>query len=994
MAENVYPCGSQISNMNKRILLILGLALWLMPAIAQKTFKSVEQKSPDGKYTYTIAEGDPLQVRTYVLKNGLTVMLSVNRNTPRVQTLIATKAGSKNDPADNTGLAHYLEHMLFKGTDQYGSLDWKMEKEQLDKIDALYEQYNKTTDESKRKLIYHQIDSISGVASNYAIANEYDKMMSNIGAKGTNAFTSLEQTVYVNDIPQNQIENWLNIEAERFRNPILRLFHTELEAVYEEKNISLDEDDNKVIETLMAGLFSNHAYGTQTTIGTVEHLKNPSLVKIRNYYNTYYVPNNMAIIMAGDIDPDVTIAWIDQKFGYMTPKLVPPYTYGPEPVRNEPVVKTVYGPDAESVMLGYRMPGANTKEMACLVLCDYLLANSKAGYIDLNLVKKQRILEGYSATWINKDYSLQILHGKSNEGQSLEEVKQLLQEQLQLLKNGAFDDQMLRAIIANFKVDKIRTNESNQGRAFTMLDAFIVGKPWQEQAAFLDQLAGITRQEIITFANRYYTNDFVVVYKKTGEDKNVVKVNKPEITPVNLNREKVSPFTQKVMDAKSPGIQPVFLDYAKDIARMQVGGKVPLYHVLNKENGLFKLYYVLDMGKFHNIKLPLAIDLLQFLGTDKYSAEQISKEFFNLACDYSVSSGDEQVYISLSGLDENFEKAVALFEHLILNAKPDQVALNNLVEQELKQREDNKLNKQTIFWNALRNYAVYGKNNPTRYILSKEQLKALKADELVKLIRSLTTYEHSVYYYGPRMVENTATFLTGAHQLPSALLPYPKPVTFNRLETNENKVFFTNYKMVQAELVWYNRQSMPFDTLSFPLISMFNEYFGGGMSSLVFQSIRESKALAYSTYSRYNVPSKKTDPFTVLAYIGTQADKMNDAITAMNGLLEQMPIDEKSFSTAKVAVKSQIETERITREQVIFHYMNAQKLGMHHDRRKDIYDALDRLTVNDLKKFHETRYQQNKYFYCVMGSKDKIKVNDLNKLGTVTELSLEELFGY
>ncbi|MFA6260323.1 MAG: insulinase family protein [Bacteroidia bacterium] len=980
--------------MTKRTLLLFGLLVSLIPAIAQAPFQTVERKSPDGKFTYTQVINDPLNVRTYKLPNGLTVMLSVNKNAPRIQTLIATRAGSKNDPADNTGLAHYLEHMLFKGTDKYGSLDWTREKEQLDKIDALYEKYNKTKDPVQRKSIYHQIDSVSGVASGHAIANEYDKMLSVIGATGTNAFTSLEQTVYVNDIPQNQIENWLNIESERFRNPVLRLFHTELEAVYEEKNISLDEDDSKVFDVLMENLFTKHAYGTQSTIGTVEHLKNPSLIKIRNYYNTYYVPNNMAIIMAGDFDPDMLIGKIAEKFGYMVPKPVPEYTFQPEPVRTAPVEKTVYGPDAQSVLIGYRMPGANTREVDYLVLCDYLLANSKAGFIDLNLVKKQRVLEAYSATWINKDYSLQFLGGKSNEGQSLEEVKQLLQEQINLLRTGAFDDKMLHAIIANFKVDKIRAFESNQGRAFTMLESFIVGKPWNEQAAILDRLSSVTKADLVKFANQYYTNDYVVVYKMTGEDKNVVKVDKPEITPVNLNRDKTSPFTKAVTESQAPNIKPVFLDYQQDISTAMVGGKVPVYHVLNKDNGLFRLYYVLDMGKFHHIKLPIAVELLQFLGTDKYSAEEISKEFFNLACDYSVSAGDEQVYISVSGLDENFEKAVTLFEHLISNAKPDQQALNNLVEQKLKEREDNKLNKQMIFWTALRSYAMYGKNNPARYVLSKEELKALKAEDLVKLIHSLTTYEHAIYYYGPRSLQITTDYLTSAHKIPAKLTPYPKPVEFTRLETNTNKVYFVNYNMVQAELVWLNKQTMPFDTVSFPLISMFNEYFGGGMSSLVFQSIRESKALAYSTYSRYNVPTKKTDPFVVLAYIGTQADKMNDAVAAMNDLLSNMPVDEKSFNTAKSAQRAQIETERITKEQIIFSYMNAKRLGLHHDRRKDVYEGLEHLSVSDLKKFHDTRYRNNAYHYCVMGSKEKVKMTDLEKLGPVTELSLKEIFGY
>lgn len=978
--------------MKNRIITCLMLLLVASNMWAQ-TSGYEQHTSPDGKFTYKTVAGDPLGVRIYTLSNGLTVMLSVNKTEPRIQTLIATKAGSKNDPADNTGLAHYLEHMLFKGTDKFGSKDWPKEKEQLDKIDALYEKYNKTKDEAARKKIYHEIDSVSGVASKYAIANEYDKMLSTIGATGTNAFTSLEQTVYVNDIPQNQVTNWLTIESERFRSPVLRLFHTELEAVYEEKNISLDNDQRKVFEAMMTNLFTAHAYGTQTTIGTVEHLKNPSLVKIRNYYNTYYVPNNMAIIMVGDLDPDKTIQTISDKFAYMQPKPVPAYTFKPEPARTTPTVVNVVGPDAENLMIGYRLPGATTKEAQYMILCDYLMANSKAGFIDLNLVKKQKVLAASSSTWPNKDYSIYFLSGKPKQGQTLEEVKDLLMAQLDMIKKGNFDEESLKAIINNFKVDQIRNNESNAGRAYNMLDAFCVSEEWKNQVAFLNNLSKITKQELVDFANKYFTNDYVVVYKRTGEDKSVVKVPKPEITPVDVNRDDVSPFVQSVLDAKVEPIKPVFIDFEKDIVYKQVGNGNTLSYVKNKDNGLFSMYYVLDMGKFHNLKLPTAIGLLQYLGTDKYTAEQLSKEFFKLACDFNVHSSDDQVYVSLTGLDENFVEATRLFEHVLANAKPDDEALKQMVERSLKSRTDAKLSKQAVF-GSLRQYAIYGKNNPSTYILSTEQLKALKSEELVTIIKSLTNYKHKIYYYGPRNAEDMVVFLNKEHKMAEKPAEYPKPVDFARNETNSNAVYFTNYKMVQAEIMWINKQSTKYDTLIHPNVSMFNEYFGGGMSSIVFQTIRESKALAYSTYSRFQLPSKKEDPMYIIAYVGTQADKINDAVPAMNELLTAMPKAEVTFNAAKEALRSQIETDRINKEEIIFRVEGAKKLGLHHDVRKDVYESMDKMSLDVLQQFYDAHYKNKTFNYCVIGSTEKLKMEDLSKYGKVTVLTLEEIFGY
>lgn len=959
-----------------------------------KEYVTLQKTSANGKYSYTTVANDPLGVRTYKLQNGLTVMISVNKKEPRIQTFIATKAGSKNDPADNTGLAHYLEHMLFKGTDKYGTKNWEGEKKQLDKIDALYEVYNKTTDEKTRTAIYHQIDSVSGVASTFAIANEYDKMMTTIGAQGTNAFTSLEQTVYVNDIPQNQLNKWITIEAERFRAPVLRLFHTELEAVYEEKNISLDNDSRKVYEALLGNLFKKHPYGTQTTIGTVEHLKNPSLVKIRNFYNNYYVPNNMAIVLSGDVDPDVAVAMIDEKFGAMQAKPVPAFISPVENTNSEPTVVNVYGPDAENLMIGFRLPGSGTKEELLLTMCDMILANSKAGLIDLNLIKQQKVLSASSSPWVNHDYSILFLTGKPKQGQSLDEVRQLLLAQIDIIKKGDFDENILKAIIANLKISKIEEQKSNQGRAYAMLDAFTLGRNWEDAVRMIDNLNSITKAEIVAFANKYFTNDYVVINKNKGEDKSIVKVPKPAITPVDLNRDDVSSFVTKIKEMPNDNIKPRFVDYKKDLTITTSKEKTPIYYVQNKDNDLFQLYYVLDMGRFNDLKLPVAFNLLQYLGTDKMSSEEISKEFFKLACDFNVSASDEQVYLSLSGLNENFDASVKLFENLLANAKPDEKALNDYIERLLKGRADAKLNKAAIR-RALTAYAMYGPKNPSTHILSADELKQLKASDLVEnYIKKINQYKHTVYYFGPRSVAGLQQTLTAFHKVPAKQLPYPQAVQFTRNQTVENTVFFTDYKMVQAEVTWLNNTNKSFDVNLVPTTQLFNEYFGGGMSSLVFQTIRESKALAYSTYSHFQSPNKKADPYYTIAYVGTQADKINEAIPAMNELLNVLPYTEANFVAAKTSIKSNIETERVNDESIIFSYVANQKLGIDYDMRKDVYEKMDKMSFNDLKTFYQTYYTGKPYFYTVVASKDKVDVKDLAKYGKVVEVSLTDIFGY
>ncbi len=949
--------------------------------------------SPDGQYKYVVAKNDPMKTRIYTLPNGLTVYLSVNKSEPRVYTSIATRAGSKSDPADATGLAHYLEHMLFKGTDKFGTLDFSKEAPELDKIEQLYEVYRKTTDTNERKSLYRQIDSVSGYAAKFAIANEYDKMMTSIGAKGTNAYTSFEQTVYVNDIPSNQLEKWLSIEAERFRKPILRIFHTELEAVYEEKNIGMDTDQRLVWETVADALFQNHNYGKQTTIGTVDHLKNPSIKAIKEYYDKYYVPNNMAICLAGDFDPDEVIKWIDTKFSFMQPRPVVSYTFQPEREQTAPIVREIIGPDAESVTIGFRLPGAPTPESKYIQMISGMLFNRVAGLIDLNLNQQQKVLTALSNTWDLKDYSMHMLVGRAKKGQPLEDVSKLLLEQLDLIKQGKFDDGLIKAVANNEKSEAIRGREQNFGRVSAMVEAFVTDQNWEKYSALVDEMSKITKKEVVDFANKYYRQNYVVVYKRTGARPSVAKVVKPPITPVETNRDSQSPFLKTITSTSVSPMKPRFLDYTKDIQESKLKSGIQVLSLKNDENELFRLYYLLDMGRQHDKKMALAVQYLQYLGTDKLSAEDVKKRFFALGCKFTVFSAQDQMYVLLEGLQKNFNEGALLLEDLLKNAKPDTSAFSSLVGRELKARTDAKKNKGVILRAAMMNYGLYGKMNPYRDVLSEQELRATKAEELVGKIKGLTSYQHRVLYYGPASTKELVASLDKLHKTPkdAKLVPTNSPYSYQ--DTKENTVIFVDYDMVQAEIMMLSKSAAYSPQLS-PQVSLFNEYFGGGMSSLVFQTIRESKALAYSVSSLFVPPQKHQDPFVMRSYVGTQADKFNEAIAGMSDLLNNMPRADKNFEQAKIGLKNSIETERITRENILFSYEQAKKLGVKEDIRKVVYDKAPTMSYDDMAGFYSQFIKDKPYTMLVLGSKKRLKPEDLAKYGKVQELTLEEVFGY
>jgi predicted Zn-dependent peptidase len=943
---------------------------------------------------YESVKNDPLNTKIYTLDNGLKVYLSVYKDAPRVQTYIAVRAGSKNDPADATGLAHYLEHMLFKGTDKYGSLDFEKEAPMLDKIEALYEEYRTIdmNDEINRNRIWAQIDSVSGEAAKFAIANEYDKMISGIGAKGTNAYTSSESTVYVNDIPSNQLEKWLSIEAERFRMPVFRLFHTELEAVYEEKNRGLDNDGRKMFEAMLEGLFQNHTYGTQTTIGTVEHLKNPSLTKIRKYFNKNYVPNNMAICMSGDFDPDQVIIWINEKFGAFERKENPEFTPGIEQPITTPIIKDVYGPDAERLFMAFRFPGVAERETQVMRIIDMILSNSQAGLIDLHLNQEQKVLQASCFPYTLKDYSTHILFGMPKQGQSLDEVKDLLLAEVEKVKSGDFPDWLLPAIISDMKLERIKKFESNSSRANEFVQSFILDIDWMDYSQEMEVLESITKEEVLEVANKYYQDNYVLVRKNLGEDTSIRKVTKPAITPVEVNRDAQSDFLATILETEVSEIEPEFINYQEDIAHSNCG-EVELLHKLNTENNRFKLYYITDMGKNHNPKLELAVDYLKYLGTADISPTQKQEEFYKLGCDVSVNSQDEQTYISLSGLDDNFEESVQLFENLLANAVTNDDALHNLKMDVLKKREDAKLSKQTILYSGMANFAKYGAKNAFTNQLSEEELMAVSSEELLSIIHNLTSYEHRVLYYGPKEVDEASSSISELHQIPSALQTIPEGGEYAELDINKTSVYVVDYDMQQAEILMVAKGSK-YNAEKMPLIKLHNEYFGGSMGSIVFQTLRESKALAYSVYSAYSTPRTADKSHYVTAYIGTQSDKLKEAMIGMDELLTDLPEVEANLENSKDAIIQKIRTERITKDKVLFNYESAKRLGSEADSREEIFNNIEKFTMEDLQNFHQEYINGNEYTILVLGSKGELNLDALKEYGEVKFLTLEDVFGY
>lgn len=943
---------------------------------------------------YETVKGDPMKVKIYTLDNGLKVYMSVNKEQPRLQTYIAVRNGGKNDPSDNTGLAHYLEHIMFKGTENFGTSDYAAEKVLLDQIEEQFNIYRTKTDPQERLAIYHIIDSLSYAASELAIPNEYDKLMSVIGSQGTNAFTSEDQTVYQENIPSNQIDNWAKIQADRFRNLVIRGFHTELEAVYEEYNMYLNEDAENAIYAMDSVLYKHHPYGSQQVIGTQEHLKNPSISAIKKQKSTMYVPNNIAICVSGDFDPDEFVAIIEKYFGSWEPNpAIPEFKYEPEEPLASTVVKHVYGNESDFVLFGWRCPGQKDREFDIAGIVESILTNGKAGLIDLDLNQMQKVLYAGSQIYDRMDYSDFLIQGYPKDGQSMDEVRSLILAEVAKLRAGDFDESLIEAAISNIKLSQMRQLENNSNRAMMMVNSFIKGSDWADEVHELDRLEKVTKADVVEWANKYLTvHSYVVVYKHQGVNPKNNKIIAPAITPIATNRDKQSAFLTEIAQTQVAPIEPVFVDYEKDLSKSEFKKGIEMIYKKNENNDIVNTTFRFNIGNSTDPALGFAFEYLSYLGTPTRSAEEFALEEYTIAGNHNFGVSDNVMTVAVNGLSENLGHMLDITEDLMLSAIPNEEILENLKQDELMARQMSKANQGSCS-SALNRYIMYGPEYVKSVTLTDEQVMALTSEQLLGLVKGILNKEHTILYYGPQDEADVKSVLAEHHKYSANPEKLVKKYTKKQI-VDQPKVFIAPYDSRQFNYIQYSDRGEKFSMDDVPAIELFNEYFGGGMNTIVFQEMREARALAYSAGANLSSPSYLDDTYCFYARIGSQNDKLKAAVEAFDLIINEMPESDKSFQIAKAGLESVLRTRRTTGMSVLSSYLNAKELGLTEPLAKKVYDNLADMTMEDVVACQQKWIRGRTYIYGILGDAKDLDMKYLKSLGTVQQISLDELFGY
>jgi predicted Zn-dependent peptidase len=646
-------------------------------------------------------------------------------------------------------------------------------------------------------------------------------------------------------------------------------------------------------------------------------------------------------------------------------------------------------------MMAWRSPGAKDEESEVANITSSILYNGMAGLIDLDINQEQKTLFTGAFYYDRSDYGDFILEAEPKQGQSLDELKEIMLEEVAKLRSGDFSEDMVKAAIENYKLRDMRSLERNSSRAMKFVDSFINGHDWAEDVASLSRIEKITKQDVVDFANKYLgENNYALVYKHLGVDKTIKKIDAPKITPIKTNREMQSDFlkeAQAMADSAKP-IEPVFPDFSKDLQIFENQG-LQVIAAKNDINDITTVSFVFDKGLVDDPALETAFNYASYLGTKDKDAKEIASEMYAIACNFYTAVYDNTMSITVSGLSENIGKALDIVQDLYANAEPDEMILDGLKADLLKARIDNKLSQRACN-QALRTYVMYGPEYVKQTNLTNEQLDALTSDELLEKVHGIFGFQHKVCFYGPQDKAGIEELLNGHHKVAADLTPLTKTHPA-KVETSKPEVYVAQYDARQFNYSQFsNRNGDKFDLTKEPALEVYDEYFGGSMNSIVFQEMRESKALAYSAGSQIISPSYKDGSYSFIALIGSQNDKLQKAVEAFDEIINDMPKVQKNFDIAVSGIDSRIRTDRVYGMNLVNSYLRCQELGISEPISKYVFEHLGEQTLDTLMETQQNFIKGRTYVYGILGDTKDLDMNYLKTLGPVKVVPLDEVFGY
>ena len=936
-----------------------------------------------------------MQVKEVKLSNGLTVWVSEDHSLPKVFGAVVVKAGAADCP--NTGIAHYFEHIMFKGTDKIGTVDYEKERPWLDSISAKYDLLAQTEDAALRSQIQNDINRLGAKAAEYAIPNEFSNLVSRYGGSGLNAATSLDYTVYYNTFLPQYVDQWALLNSERLISPVFRLFQSELETVYEEKNMYADNVLMSAYERVMENFFSGTPYA-YPVVGSTENLKNPRLSEMRSFYDKYYVAGNMALILAGDVCADSIVPLLERTFGRIRPGDAPErQTFTPVSLASQPEVRLrIPFPIVKGELVAFRTPPYGHADEAALDLAVRLLTNNfGSGKLD-SICNDGDALMAMAMTASLKNAGITFVAGvPSLPFGSRRKLMRKCMEQVDKVKNGDFGDGDLQALKMEAVRELKRKLEDADKRGWMMVEAYGNGEDsWAEYIAREQAIENVNRNDVMRVARKYFNNEYMDFVKKFGRYPSD-KVSQPGYKPMPAkNITEQSAYAAMLDSLGNKSVEPRIIDFERDASRVSLGRMAELYTVKNDKNDVFTLQLVYHKGKVADPRLEVVEAYIDALGTDSLTSQQFRRALQNVGATLDFSAGNNSFTISMQGFERNLEPSLRLLGHFMSSVKPDKKQMSEMKKawrlNDMAFEKDNSSLAQ-----AALSRISYGSRSSYLNRVTVKDVKKMKPEELVGLFDSLQNVQLSVVYCGSRDASSVRQDVRKFLPVEKASEPYIdtyKPL----MQYAEPAVYiFDNPRARQAVVATYTPLAPVPEENGRTCLKLWSRYFGNGMSSVMFQELRELRSFAYYAYGSPQIPSPALHadaPTAFISMMGTQADKTMDAVATLDSLFADMPVRDKNMSDARLAMLNSINNSYPSFRNIGQTIALYRAQGYKADPDAALVESLNTVTDKDVYDYYNKNVKGRPYILIIVGDKSKLDMQKLSKYGKITDLKLEEIY--
>lgn len=930
----------------------------------------------------------------YKLDNGLTVMLWEDHDQPDVTGYVVVRAGAVDEPAEYTGLAHYLEHMLFKGTQRIGALDWEAEKPIYDSIIALYDQYSEATDPKVREQLATQINECSMRAAKISSTEDFFFLLDLIGAEGVNAYTSYDLTAYHNSFPAAEMYRWLTIFSDRLIDPVFRTFQAELENVFEEYNMYANEPSSQVQNQLFADIYKGSPYEREV-IGLPEHLKNPRLSKLIEFYNTWYVANNMALIIVGDFNTETTKPMIAETFGRLQAKELPARPSYPEvQLTGKKHYNLGYNPMVTWIYPGVKEgdPDQDVLDFVCA-----LLYNGQTGLLDkINTKGDVQFAGVFNDARRNTGRLIieAVPYYDANQQmfESDKATEAIIMREVDKIKSGNIPDELIANVKRLYAQSEKMTNENPSYKMNALVDAFTYGKPTDDIFTANDKIQALTKDEIVRVAKKYFNADHMTIsFDEDTKTQKAKTLPKPNIKPLDPVKDAKTVYADEFKKLPKGELKQTFNDF-NDVKVSTLAENITLHYTPNTKNDIFSLSLRYGVGAHEMPLLPYATQLMEnagIMGSPATEGKDFDQQIAELGGSVSYGCNDSYFTISISGEDENFTKIMNLVSRQLLMPYLEQKQLDAVKGSEFFSRYSRQ-KRTAVQKSALLQYALYGKKSAYLDEVPFIDIWNMDGVKVQQLVASARTYALDIFYCGTLPEEKMVADLP----LTEGMRPSKSPFIQDRQTYDKPTVLFLpNSNVQQADLYFYIN-GRPYDISSDVASDAFNQYMSGGFTGVIMNEIRVKRSMAYSAYGVDATPSLPGKDCYFYGYVGTQSDKVVDAINVYMDILADMPKDSTNLASLKAALKQAAQTAKPSMRGKASTYEYWQRLGYTDDPSKVNAEAIDAITFNDIEKFYEDNIKGKPVTIILMGDPKKIDLKAIQtKCGCkVTKLTPAKLF--